>query len=309
MDAILEPALPSELEHLIFETAALLRPRSIPKLMLVAWRVKIWVEPLMYRTIILSDSDDELYNLEKLIDENAYPLAIKSSTFLFLLQTKPPSFFKNSIRQLHISDTHLNATQEAEVQSACSDVNNLWLADQLHTTLTTINMPLERVHCALYALFGTGAIDFTHRMFASITHLELFDVPERIDVEAWSALSDLPHLTHFAFNDDRINAKDNRVVLLMDDYLPMCLTLLQTWTSLRILVLLYSRSLRTRTELEKAPRLVEDCRVVVMPCDEFLVDWIMGAYAGSDYWSRAEQFVAKRKSGEIDALEYFLESV
>ncbi|KAJ7869035.1 hypothetical protein B0H13DRAFT_2063518 [Mycena leptocephala] len=36
----------------------------------------------------------------------------------------------------------------------------------------------------------------------------------------------------------------------------------------------------------------------------FHQDWYMGTHGGSDYWSRAEIFIAKRRSGEIDPLKY-----
>ncbi|KAJ7670082.1 hypothetical protein DFH06DRAFT_1293976 [Mycena polygramma] len=287
MDATLMPALPSDLEYLIFEVAALLWPRSIPKFMLVAWRVKIWLEPLLYRTIIVLDEPSELEECNKV---GTHPLAIESSVFVSVLRTKPPSFFGNSVRQLHLGTTCLDKTDEADVLSACSNVENLWLAARSQVTVAALNMPLKRIHCTLDALFGNGAIDFTHRMFASIAHLEIFNAPAAIDVEVWSALASVPHLTHLAFNDD--------------DYLPMCLILLRTWTSLRVLAFLLSR-----VDLAKAPKLVEDRRFVVMPCEEFLADWIMGAYTGNDYWSRAEDFVAKRKSGEIDPLKYYIDSV
>ncbi|KAJ7863290.1 hypothetical protein B0H14DRAFT_3444159 [Mycena olivaceomarginata] len=43
--------LPVELEREIFETAALSDPRSILTLILVAHRVKVWIEPLLYRVV------------------------------------------------------------------------------------------------------------------------------------------------------------------------------------------------------------------------------------------------------------------
>jgi hypothetical protein len=43
------PALPPELERLIFEIYALAHPRSIPKLMLVAQRVKEWCVEIFIR--------------------------------------------------------------------------------------------------------------------------------------------------------------------------------------------------------------------------------------------------------------------
>ncbi|KAJ7887124.1 hypothetical protein B0H14DRAFT_2696630 [Mycena olivaceomarginata] len=47
------PKLPPELECTIFEIAALARPKMIPSLILVAHRVKHWVEPLLYRVIMV----------------------------------------------------------------------------------------------------------------------------------------------------------------------------------------------------------------------------------------------------------------
>ncbi|KAJ7123569.1 hypothetical protein C8R44DRAFT_875759 [Mycena epipterygia] len=54
-----EPAnskLPPELERQIFEIAAHARPVAVLDLILVAWRVKAWVEPLLYRVIFVDGS-------------------------------------------------------------------------------------------------------------------------------------------------------------------------------------------------------------------------------------------------------------
>jgi hypothetical protein len=34
----------------------------------------------------------------------------------------------------------------------------------------------------------------------------------------------------------------------------------------------------------------------------YLKDWQMGAHAGIDYWTHAEDFISKRRSGEIDGV-------
>ncbi|KAJ7131272.1 hypothetical protein C8R44DRAFT_871785 [Mycena epipterygia] len=47
-DSPIVQTLRLELERKIFELAALSRPKAIPTLMRVAWRVKLWVEPLLY---------------------------------------------------------------------------------------------------------------------------------------------------------------------------------------------------------------------------------------------------------------------
>ncbi|KAJ6482302.1 hypothetical protein C8R47DRAFT_581343 [Mycena vitilis] len=223
MDASPMPALPSDSERLIFEVAALLWPPSIPNFMLVAWRVKTWVEPILYRTVVVFDDGTD----------RPSPLAIETSALRSLIRTKPPSFFGNLVRALHFDARSLNKTDEADILSACSNIENLYLAAQSwQTMVSTMGMPLKRLHCTLHALFGTGAIDFTRRIFASLTHLEIptnsWMSQKRIDPEEWSGLASVPYLTHLAFMDDN---------WLPVSHCAMWLTLLRKRASLRVLVI------------------------------------------------------------------------
>ncbi|KAJ7670021.1 hypothetical protein DFH06DRAFT_159944 [Mycena polygramma] len=294
MEATLPPVLPAELERLIFEVASLSWPQSIPRFMLVAWRVKTWVEPLLYQILVVRDARPDWR------DKGAYPLTIDGSVLLSLVRTKPPSFFERHVRHLLLFSYDMAAEDEADVLSACSNVEDLWWSGRSEATVPLINnMPLKRLHCSLNNLFDFH-IDFTHRLFAWLTHLEIFDLPKvqpgGMDTDLWPAVTRLPHLTHLAFNDTT--------------YLPMCLVLLRTWDSLMVLaILLYRRAYKGPILLEECgvTELAQDVRFVTMSCDEALEDWIMGAYTGIDYWSRAEGFIAKRKSGEINALHYFVD--
>ncbi|KAJ6463153.1 hypothetical protein C8R47DRAFT_1225270 [Mycena vitilis] len=165
--AKLTPKLPADLERQIFEVASLVWPRSIPRFLLVAWRVNTWVEPLLYRIFIMHDA-------------------------------RAPSVLQSRSHLLLGSHT-LDETEEAYLLSACSKVENLWLSAQTFTTLLQIDMPLNRLHCRLNTLFEPKPTDFTHQLFASMTHLEVFDLPVRYDV--WATVTHLPCLTHLAFND------------------------------------------------------------------------------------------------------------
>ncbi|KAJ6571193.1 hypothetical protein B0H19DRAFT_1372372 [Mycena capillaripes] len=51
-----EPRLLPELEREIFEIAAVSRPMSISTLMLIAGRISDWVEPPLYRVVIITES-------------------------------------------------------------------------------------------------------------------------------------------------------------------------------------------------------------------------------------------------------------
>ncbi|KAJ7808794.1 hypothetical protein B0H14DRAFT_3481997 [Mycena olivaceomarginata] len=103
----------------------------------------------------------------------------------------------------------------------------------------------------------------------------------------------LPHLTHLAFNSA--------------NYLQTCLEFLPTWDTLRALVV-FPQSNKGEMLLERQGvlRLTQHLRFVVMVCSHYREDWIRGATLGRDHWSRAEQFIAKRRSREIDPLEYYI---
>jgi len=51
--------------------------------------------------------------------------------------------------------------------------------------------------------------------------------------------------------------------------------------------------------------LAKDPRFVMMGW-EGVRDWRIGTHGGVDYWARAEEWVTKRKSGEVDPLQYRL---
>ncbi|KAJ6535254.1 hypothetical protein DFH09DRAFT_1325083 [Mycena vulgaris] len=57
-------------------------------------------------------------------------------------------------------------------------------------------------------------------------------------------------------------------------------------------------------QLESVAR---DPRFVVMSVTSYIEDWQRGALSGIDYWARADQFITKRISGEIEQSVYCLE--
>ncbi|KAJ7330946.1 hypothetical protein DFH08DRAFT_940197 [Mycena albidolilacea] len=71
---------------------------------------------------------------------------------------------------------------------------------------------------------------------------------------------------------------------------------------------LRSRSLRNTgeplLELNNVPKLAQDLRFLIIVCSNFRENRVKGATLGRDYWSRAEDFIAKRNSREINPLQY-----
>ncbi|KAJ6550992.1 hypothetical protein DFH09DRAFT_603625 [Mycena vulgaris] len=265
-DAASAPLFPPELERQIFEICALSRPVVIPRLMLVAWRVKEWVEPLLYRTIAL--------NLSKPIV--GFPI-FTSQNLLAGMQRKPASFFHHAVHHLL-----LLGHPRTDILSVCTGVKNLsidYLAmdDECIPLLATFPLTHLYIEFAplLYALTPTSPL------FSQMTHLELFDA------EDWPIISTslplLPRLTHLSFANE--------------GFLRSCLDLLETSNSLSVLVYL---------NYDKVESLSTDLRFVAMSLIYYGKDWQMGAHSGGDYWSRAEHFIAKRRSGDIPASEYWV---
>ncbi|KAJ7834365.1 hypothetical protein B0H14DRAFT_2590947 [Mycena olivaceomarginata] len=119
---------------------------------------------------------------------------------------------------------------------------------------------------------------FRESFFASITHLEIFDIPNNLNPDDWPASTRLPHLTHLAFNSG--------------NYLEMCLRFLSTWEALEALVFLLKENIGKKLlERYGVPQFALELRLIVIICSDYHED-------------RAEDFITKHKSREIDPLNY-----
>ncbi|KAJ6452083.1 hypothetical protein C8R45DRAFT_86943 [Mycena sanguinolenta] len=278
LDETLSPALPEDLERVIFEMAAFFWPRLIPKFMLVALRVKIWVEPLLYRTLIVGFGSGQL-------------LPIKPGALGSLIHSKPSAFFRDSTRNLFVN---LDLADDGDiVLSAFSGIRNLWLHIQTSAKILELDMRLQRLHCRMNDIFKSSKICLMRPFFSSITHLEIFDAKDELGERFWPALIGLPNLTHLALNGE--------------DYLPTCRDFLPTWPSLRVLIILLLDDPDTNMlRRHGVPELAEEPRFVVIVCGNYIQDWMDGARMGRDFWSFAHDVIAQRKSGETDPLEYYV---
>ncbi|KAJ7133993.1 hypothetical protein C8R43DRAFT_1022152 [Mycena crocata] len=285
--AVLEPPiLPPELEREIFEAAARSRPSSIPTLILVASRVKTWVEPLLYETIycILPDyllADPGLARIP------GHPIFYYS--FLrSLIGTRRASLLR-STRRFFLGIGIISHIPVETVLAACSGIEDLHIAGPQFTSLLSAisTLPLKRLSCTLGRLFPSPLqIEFTHQLFSHITHLEHAGYRDPVSPEFWAGLGLIPHLTHLAFTDP--------------GFIPLFLGFLEGCRSLRVLVLRTSAP-----NLDVHVRLVEDPRFITMRRGEHPArNWQLGAHTGVDFWSKADGFVALRKSGQLPTLQY-----
>jgi hypothetical protein len=207
-----------------------------------------------------------------------------------VMHSKPAVFFRDSVRHLL-----LHAVSDDFVRyllSTCTGVENLWApnAGCALVEFSTTPFPLKHLYTRFVPLFHD--VPSTSPIFDQLTHLELIGPPsEQVDIS--SKLSLLPRLTHLSFNEE--------------DFIPNCLSLLHNCKLLSALVSLDGKSLISSFhEYELA--LSKDPRFVVMYSNWFK-DWQIGVHAGMDYWRRADRFIEKRRSGEIDGARISLLSV
>ncbi|KAJ6559826.1 hypothetical protein B0H19DRAFT_1145877 [Mycena capillaripes] len=278
----MHPALPPELQCHIFELAALSRPVSIPKLMRVAKRVKHWVEPLLYRTLVFDSAIDEIPRCSL-------------ETLLLISRTKPASFL-HAVR--NVMGIYLGPEEIHTIIRLCPCIHNLFAYSELHSSTHPMPpefylLPLRQLFCYLTDIFRAPEAP-THPLFSRITHLDVFHWLTESDDQAlarWARLGELPSLTHLALNDGTS--------------LAVCVRLLAVCKFLCALLVLGDSLMPSSAEVEL---LADSPHFVIMEVRDYVADWQRGVLTGNDYWTRADAFIAKKISGEVDRRTFYLKA-
>ncbi|KAJ7465376.1 hypothetical protein B0H11DRAFT_2240186 [Mycena galericulata] len=282
-----DPRLPPELEHAIFEISALSWPIAIPNLMLVAQRVKIWVEPILYRIVFLSEGEPP--------PVEGFP-RFTFETFLQAIDQKPPEFFKSAVRHLFLDDPHYRDGGRTldSILTSCTSITSLfaWTALAVHLSALNALDSLHHLAVNIVDLFGpnpTGC--FAQPLFYNITHLELLDFPAEHLPDAAASLSLIPRLTHFACGQSILCGG-------LCDVLHSC-------AHLACIVLLLVHPM-DRIDMKAAGPLLEEMLFVIIYQLDFKVDWLHRASGGKDYWALADAFLAARRTGKVDRSRYYI---
>ncbi|KAJ7662200.1 hypothetical protein DFH06DRAFT_1191770 [Mycena polygramma] len=275
------PRLPVELERDVFELAARAHSTSIPTFMLVAHRVKIWLEPILYSVVVFADPIPG-------------HLCFEPTRFSLAIQSQANSEYVRHL--LLIPYDHLAIDFEL-VLASCTAVEDLAVmgfpegADLLPFISA---MPLRRLTTSLSSLFFTAGIDFTHSLFTHITHLESMEDLSSSRWEEWQGLALIPNLTHLAF--------------VFKTSLPIFQGALAACPALQVLIFLHVPYLNMQDTGRGLEPLAADTRFVCMPAPAFSEDWQIGARGGDSFWMRAEQFIAKRVSGENNRADFMFQN-
>ncbi|KAF7303465.1 hypothetical protein MIND_00575300 [Mycena indigotica] len=178
--------LPPELERKIFEAAVGDRAKDIPNLMLVAWRVKHWLEPLLYRSLIIYKSG-----------WNTHP-SMRSGQFLTIPRPRT-----EIVRHLLLQESVPRVECE-RILAKCPNLTALYTVHLLADSTTFAS--LTRIDCPPAVLELHRSADLLPTRFPRLTHVHLF-VPASgpwhvgpVPAASWLALRHLPALTHLAFS-------------------------------------------------------------------------------------------------------------
>ncbi|KAF7351747.1 hypothetical protein MSAN_01607900 [Mycena sanguinolenta] len=271
------PYLPPELERIIFETAALARRRTIPRLMLVAGRVKLWIEPLLYEVIMLSGAAFEERDSLGLPHFNI-------DILLKAIKRKPPLFFQNAVQHLFLE--HRILAKELDVIcTACTGVVNLFHFNTgLHNLAALRNLHhLRRLTLSFPEFLLFWRSDGTHPVLNNLTHLELYAGPIHKLIDFPSLMSRLTHISLNFIPDD----KPLQTALCESTHLQCIVFLSEEWAD--------------EQALTACGLLLADLRFVCVHLHTpFRVDWLYGAVLRDNYWTLADAFITARREGKID---------
>ncbi|KAJ7289563.1 hypothetical protein C8J57DRAFT_1278035 [Mycena rebaudengoi] len=285
----LEPRLPPELEMRIFELAAeaLSHPRRILPLLQVARRTLIWIEPLLYRVV----SWDVAY---------AQKQTSAASAALRALRSKPAHFVHTAVRHVIIyavDNSGLSTQDMDEVLGRCTGgisfvSSSRYVTPRLLPIFARIQV--QRLSISLQHLFEGSAVDLAHPMFSSVTHLFPFgDMTPSPEHPFYLQLPVLPKLTHLCLGSGFPPAASP--------------VILANCRSLCVAVTLWSPRRRKAAQNFTHDSPVPDPRFVVLDVKDDWGSWERYAYGEIDFWTRAEEFLARKANGEIEVSCFWLE--
>nr|GAT45567.1 predicted protein [Mycena chlorophos] len=189
--------LPLELEHRIFYEAAYSAPSEALNLMLVAWRIKQWVEPLFYRSLVVGSwfRSSSQATIPRLRSDPA-------TAGWQILHSKPTEFLSKAVENLMVVDVKEPAFRQ--ISPLLKGARNLVVVsgEPVHGALDAFQR-LQRLDCNYFKhLFDcdsqTNIRIAENPTLAWLTHLELGDESALENFTVWSEILRLPSLTHLA---------------------------------------------------------------------------------------------------------------
>ncbi|KAJ7151587.1 hypothetical protein C8R46DRAFT_1304045 [Mycena filopes] len=233
----IEPRLPLDLERLIFELAADRDLQTMFRLVLVAQKCRAWIEPLLYRSVVVCQSSWSLQSLIRTLEGR-------------------PAHYARWIKAIQIDPYILpNDPAVTCILSMCTGVVNL--ADFSHgrtpfSTLARLRLQKLCISLDIVDDLPDGNY-FRHAAFAHLTHLHVLDPPQRWPHIPFAAL---PALTHLALQNYKIDVRPSNI--------PVLQTILTQCKSLETLVVFIPPCPKGYQNTEHTKLLVGDPRLAIL---------------------------------------------
>ncbi|KAJ7279648.1 hypothetical protein C8J57DRAFT_1502289 [Mycena rebaudengoi] len=203
----------------------------------------------------------------------------------------------------HVRHLSLQAASRAadihEILTVCTAARNLAFYGAVDPSFIPHLDQIRPLRMCVHAsdLFA-GSPVFSHPLFASITYLELTDNDiSAYNDESWKSLVSLPCLTHLALN--YYSSVPARLLhMLLEER-----KLLQAL----ILIVWEEELLELWDDVENGVSAypTHDARFVVTVCNDFVGDWIGGAWGRAEFWTRADNFIRLKRWGKIPNVYFF----
>ncbi|KAJ7159566.1 hypothetical protein C8R46DRAFT_1108606 [Mycena filopes] len=277
------PSFPPELEREIFELAASWYPSTITSLLRVCHRAHYWIEPLLYTVLFLEDPPS-VGAIHKRLE--AKPSLRRPIThFLWDILDFRPDRWETAMDILRGG----RSTPEVAIKALTASA-----ADYIRFSKAIHKVSPQRLTLALPWWAGGDTLAFFQPVYQTTTHLTLFQSKFNPDVD-WAYLATLPALTHLA-----LTAEISKVILP---------ALLKECLKLQVVISIGLTAAESHARVEAFFLTTPDPRVVLTNLPDFFEEWKRTARCGYDLWHRAEEFVARKRRGEIEASSYLLDDI
>ncbi|KAF8149383.1 hypothetical protein B0H34DRAFT_184801 [Crassisporium funariophilum] len=270
-----DPVFPFELEREIFERAESEHHLCATTLVLVAHRVRQWIEPKIYKIVMYAGSSQR-YRYP--------PMHLHDKLVPRFSQWKQ---YAHHAKHVLLQD--MEGQDAAEILSLCTNVEDLalWVLSDIGDQLPSVisSLPMKRLSIDVQALLTPSPspltqseFKFDETLFTNLTHLDIIS-GEEWPWNNWKRLALIPRLTHLALNGE-IRTEFMRGVL--DE----CL-------ALEVLVVLASViDLNLQSQIGG----LQDDRLVRMDrIEDPIGHWAAGARGEEDFWITAERVVKSRR--------------
>ncbi|KAJ7171434.1 hypothetical protein C8R46DRAFT_184935 [Mycena filopes] len=202
-----------------------------------------------------------------------------------LLQ-KPPEFWNLAVRHLVLLDA--GDPLRFRLVDACKDITSLGI-DSINSPVSLPSLLPERRIRRLAVSLARIAPELRRSLFATITHLAVLDINPAIVLPFVTEIPHLPALTHCSLFFASTGVPTSVLAQVLAET-----------PRLRLLLVLVESSIDVPV--------VYDLRFVIATYDSTYWDlWEAGAKGLPDYWSRGDEFVAKKRRGDIAESRYWLD--